>query len=140
MMTKQMICLALVALLGLPALADDNKSADLVGTWLLSSINVNGEDQEDDSIGKSKMVFSKDGTVKSIEGEDDDTTGWYEVKADGKLHLYEDLDGDGKLDDEEKEESESFDWGVKGKELTLTMELEFGDESVKIIAKLKKVD
>lgn len=130
---------AFIATLGLPALAED-KTPDIVGSWQLTKLTVNGEEQEDEADGKQKLVFAKDGTAKGYDDGEVENEGWYEFADDGKLHLYEDRNGNGKLDEEDKKQSESFTVSLKGDVLTLENEVPIGEKKLKIVATLKRVD
>lgn len=135
--TACLLCL-IFSWVALPAAAEDDS---VVGNWLLVSMEIDGKPSEDDDEGKRRLVLTKDGKMEAWDGEELDDRGWYELKKNNKLVVYEDTDEDGELDKEEKESGVEISWSRKDKELVLTGPMDPDDKDSPVIKiTLKLID
>lgn len=115
----------------------------IVGIWLLSAMQVNGEAVEDDDIGSRIFVFADDGTMEVFENFEDysnekaDDKGWYELDDEGNVLFFEDVNKDGKLGEDEMKRPDVFIWAFDEEVLTLSNTINVDGEKMTIAVNLK---
>lgn len=110
----------------------EKEEASVVGVWLLAQIQFNGEDVENDDLGRRIIVLTDEGktaayeNAEAYEAGEPDSVGLYELDDEGNITLMEDRDEDGKIDEQEGKAVEVLAWTIEKKNLVLTVATGYG--------------